>query len=71
MYLKSSIQHGFLPLIIYSGTTPPTDTDITCGHNAMLAFPQEKISHYTTAYIGVLGGGARGLIAPPLKLVKV
>ena len=30
---------GFLPLIIH----PPPD------HNAMLAFPQKKISHYTTA----------------------
>ena len=31
------------------GTPPPPDNDRVCDHNAMLAFPQEKISHYTTA----------------------
>ena len=28
---------------------PPPDNDRICDHNAMLVFPQEKISHYTTA----------------------
>ena len=42
--------HGFLPLII-PPNTPPPDNDRICGHNAMLAFPQEKISHYTTEHI--------------------
>ena len=27
---------------------PPPDNDRVCDHNALLAFPQEKISHYTT-----------------------
>ena len=30
---------------------PPPDNDRVCDHNALLAFPQEKISHYTTACI--------------------
>ena len=29
---------------------PPLDNDRVCDHNALLAFPQEKISHYTTAF---------------------
>ena len=35
---------------------PPPDNDRICDHNAMLAFPQEKISHYTTGAPIVLGG---------------
>ena len=35
-------------MIILSGTPPLPDNDRVCDHNAMLAFPQEKISHYTT-----------------------
>ena len=30
---------------------PPPDNDRVCDHNALLAFPQEKISHYTTASV--------------------
>ena len=30
---------------------PPPDNDKICGHNAMLAFPQENISHYTTVWV--------------------
>ena len=48
--LSSMFERGFLPLIIHSGTPPPPrDNYRICDHNAMLAFPQEKISHYTTA----------------------
>ena len=39
-------------MTIHSGTTPPPlppDNDRVCDHYAVLAFPQEKISHYTTA----------------------
>ena len=57
---------------IHSGTPPPPHPTLengrVCDHNAMLAYPQEKISHYTT---GVEGGGEGGLAPPPLKLVKV
>ena len=28
---------------------PPLNNNRICDHNAMLAYPQEKISHYTTA----------------------
>ena len=38
---------------------PPPNNNRICDHNAMLAFPQEKISHYTT------GGGARPPCPPP------
>ena len=52
-YLKiiPHAEHRFLPLIIHSGTpSPPPNNNRICDHNAMLAFPQEKISHYTTGY---------------------
>ena len=45
----------FLPLIndhSFRQHTPlPPDNDRVCDHYAVLAFPQEKISHYTTAYL--------------------
>ena len=49
-------EHGFLPLINdhsfrHSPPTPhppPLDNDRVCDNSAMLAFAQEKISHYTT-----------------------
>ena len=44
------LEHGFLPLIndhLFRHPPPP--------NNAMLAFPQEKNSHYTTVWEG--GGG--------------
>ena len=49
----------YLTLIIHSGTPsppppPPPDNDRICDHNAMLAFPQKKISHYTTEYNTIL-----------------
>ena len=37
---------------------PPPGNDRACDHNAMWAFPQEKISHYTTGG-GEGGGGAK------------
>ena len=50
-YLKkytTKFEHGFVSLIktIRSGTPP--DNDRVSDHIAMLAFPQEKVSHYTT-----------------------
>ena len=33
-------------MTIHSGTPPGSDR--VCDHNTMSAFPQEKISHYTT-----------------------
>ena len=44
----------FLPLKndhLFGTPPPPTDNDRVCDHNAMSAspFPQEKISHNTTA----------------------
>ena len=45
-------EHGFLPLIhdhsLGHPPPPPPDSDRVSDYNAMLAFPQEKISHYTT-----------------------
>ena len=44
-------EHRFLPLKNDDslGTPPPLkDNHRVCDHNAMLAFPQEQISHYTT-----------------------
>ena len=43
-------EHGFLPLINNHsfGHPLPTDNDRAYDHRAMLAFPQEKISHYNT-----------------------
>ena len=46
-------EHRFLPMKNDdSFRTPPPlkDNHRVCDHNAMLAFPQEQISHYTTAY---------------------
>ena len=48
--LSPMFEQGFSPLIIHSGTPPPPHNDRICDYNAMLAFLQEKISHYTTAY---------------------
>ena len=50
--LSPLFEHGCLPLIIHSCTPPPPppDDDRMCDHNAMLAFPQEKISYYTTGF---------------------
>ena len=45
-------EHRFLPMKNDdSFRTPPPlkDNHRVCDHNAMLAFPQEQISHYTTA----------------------
>ena len=36
------------PLFEHRFVHPPPDNDRVCDHNALLAFPQEKISHYTT-----------------------
>ena len=36
------------PLFEHRFVPPPPDNDRVCDHNALLAFPQEKISHYTT-----------------------
>ena len=47
-------EHRFLPLkmMIHLGTPPPTlkNNHRVCENNAMLAFPQEQISHYTTVF---------------------
>ena len=40
-------------MTIHLGPPPPPslkDNHRVCDHNAMLAFPQEQISHYTTDY---------------------
>ena len=37
-------EHRFVPPFL------PPDNDRVCDHNALLAFPQEKFSHYTTEY---------------------
>ena len=51
-------EHRVLPMkmTIDLGTPPPppNDNHRVCDHNAMLAFPQEQISHYTTGSYGVL-----------------
>ena len=39
-------EHEFLPP---SSPPPPPNNNRIYDHNAMLSFPQEKISHYTTA----------------------
>ena len=44
-------EHRFLPLKNDSFRKPPPplkDNHRACDHNAMLVFPQEQISHYTT-----------------------
>ena len=49
-YYTSMFEHGFLPLIKDHSFKDPSPSK-TIGYvtnNAMLAFPQEKISHYTT-----------------------
>ena len=46
-------EHRFLPLKnddSFRNPLPLKDHHRACDHNAMLAFPQEKISHYTTAF---------------------
>ena len=46
-------EHRFLPLKnddSFRNPLPLKDHHRACDHNAMLAFPQEKISHYTTDY---------------------
>ena len=45
-------EHGFLPLIHDHSLRhpPPPDNNRVSDHNAMLAFPQEKIFHYTTDF---------------------
>ena len=53
LYLKhytSMFENGFLPLMNDHHSfkqPPPLDNDRVCDHNAMIAFPQEKTSHYT------------------------
>ena len=50
LFLKNFFE-GAYPRIHHSPPPPPpprSDNDRVCDHNAMLAFPQEKISHYTT-----------------------
>ena len=55
-YLKNytpMFEHAFLPLMkdhsFEYSTSPHTDYDEVCEHNAMqLEFPHEKFSHYTT-----------------------
>ena len=47
-------EHRFLPLKnddLFRNTPPPPlkDNHRACDHNAMLEFPKEQISHYTTA----------------------
>ena len=44
-------EHRCLPLKnddLFRNPPPLKDNHRACDHNAMLAFPQEKISHYTT-----------------------
>ena len=41
-------EHRFLTLINDHSFRHPPDNDRVCDHDAKLAFPQEKISHYTT-----------------------
>ena len=43
--------HGLLPSSNDHLLMHPSLPPIPIGHNAMLAFPQEKISHYTTDYM--------------------
>ena len=71
-------EHGFLPLINDHSFKDPSPSK-TIGYvtnNAMLAFPQEKISHYTTALApppaGVHGAGGdlRACSRPPRSLWK-
>ena len=53
-YLKNYtplFEHRFLPLKndhSFRHPPPPPGNNRVCDHNAMSAFPQEKISHYTT-----------------------
>ena len=48
LFLKNFLE-GTYPRIHHSPPPPPrSDNDRVCDHNAMLAFPQEKLSHYTT-----------------------
>ena len=47
IFLKNFLE-GTYPRIHHSPPLPRSDNDRVCDHNAMLAFPQEKISHYTT-----------------------
>ena len=54
-YLKTDtpkFEHVFLPVIKEHSISHPSlpRPDRVGDHNAMPAFPQEKISHYTTAY---------------------
>ena len=53
---SNQIEHRFLPLIkdhSFKHPPPPSITiaDMVFDHNAMLAFPQEKLSHYTTGIL--------------------
>ena len=46
-------EHRFLPLKnddSFRNPHPLKDNHRVCDHNAMLAFPQERISHYTTEH---------------------
>ena len=47
--LSKKISPQCLNIDLYPPSSPP-DNDRVCDHNALLAFPQEKISHYTTEY---------------------
>ena len=52
--IMSEFEHRFLPLKNdhlfrnHPPPPPPNDNHRVCDHNAMPAFPQEQISHYTT-----------------------
>ena len=48
-FLKKNTPHC-LNIDLYPPPPPPPDNDRVCDHNALLAFPQEKISHYTTVW---------------------
>ena len=53
----SMFEHGLLPCLptdylFMHPPPPPPHNDRIYDHNAMLAFPQEKISHYTTGWLG-------------------